>query len=89
MITGNEPAMPAKGERYDEMLGDIPAYYTGLTIRQQFAAMAMQGILANEELRMKLIADSRLEKEWDLTFCVAKEAVIQADALITELNKAQ
>lgn len=69
-ITGNEPAMPepitAGGYRGN---GN-----TGLTIRQQFAMAAMQGILAND-VSVKL-------NSWD----VAIIAVKNADKLIAELN---
>lgn len=46
----------------------------GLTKREYFAAMAMQGMLPHPEL---LIVDEG----------VAKDAVMMADALIAELNK--
>lgn len=54
---------------------------TGFTKRELFAAMAMQGILANNiivnpEDRQKMISTSN----------VAKSAVHYADALITALN---
>ena len=84
MITGNEPANPsmcnynAEGEMLSTYEpGATPGYAFGLTIRQQFAAMAMQGICANDGC--KHVANSTL----------AKEAVEIADALIAELTKAE
>lgn len=49
--------------------------YDGLTKRELFAAMAMQGILS--------------EGDWTNMQSVAHDAVIAADALITALNKEQ
>lgn len=61
IITGNEPAFPVEG------IGG------GLTIRQQFAAMAMQaGITADPDRKPEYIAN---------------DAVLYSDALIAELNK--
>lgn len=45
-----------------------------ITKREQFAAMAMQGLLAN----------SRLDKDWEY---LAQDAVLSADILLWELNK--
>jgi hypothetical protein len=77
-ITGNEPAMPSKIDDYDDRLGDITRNKGGLTIRQHFAAIAMQGLLANPEI----------QKIQSLTVnSIAIEAIQYADALIAELNK--
>jgi len=46
--------------------------YEGLIKREYFAAMAMQGLLANQILKETKIAEA---------------AVLYADALISELNK--
>ena len=67
MITGNEPATASVSYG-----GTI---YEGLTIRQHFAAMAMQGYMANQYTRHQ-----------DALY-VAEYAVKCADALINELNK--
>ena len=77
-ITGDEPATGiVQGREFFE---------PGLTIRQHFAAMAMQGILANEDLRTALLMDARTFKR-DPNYSVAHEAVRQADLLIEELNE--
>lgn len=70
MITGNEPARPATDVN-NETGGFI--HYGGLTIRQHFVAMAMQGILSSSADR-------------GVNFVVSQSVKI-ADALITELNK--
>lgn len=53
----------------------IESHARGLTKREYFAAMAMQGILANSEMGL------------DTQTWIADEAILQADALIEQLNK--
>lgn len=67
MITGNEPTTSS-----------FPNY--GLTIRQHFAAMAMQGMVSNPEIQK--LTSLNLEG-------VAIESVAYANALIKELNKTE
>lgn len=75
-ITGNEPANPLSQFKSSELAHiEGAGVLTGLTIRQQFAAMAMQGILANPELG--LVPYNK----------TAEMAVRQAEALLVELNK--
>ena len=50
----------------------------GLTKREYFAAMAMQGVIISEDYKHVTTAEQ-----------VARWAVAKADALITELNKPQ
>lgn len=76
-LTGNEPAMPAKIDDYDDRLGDITRNKGGLTIRQQFAAMAMQPVISNHG---NPVNDA--EAEYISAICVQ-----MADSLIKELNK--
>jgi hypothetical protein len=54
---------------------------TGVTLREQFAAMAMQGLLAGNYSALAGNADSPVPS------ALAQEAVAHADALIAELNK--
>lgn len=82
MITGNEPAqartgwMPTRADIKDMQQTHLEAVATlptkGLTIRQHFAAMAMQGCLASG-------FETTMEQH-------AKSAVEAADALIAALN---
>ena len=69
-MNGNEPAFPVDGVRVDGQF----AWMNGLTNRELFAAMAMQGMLANES------------NDWDGDF-YAKGAVLLADALIKRLSE--
>lgn len=64
-ITGTEPAYPVGGN----------SGLNGLTVRQQFAMAAMQGLCANPEYI-----------NWP-DGKVASMAVFEADQLIAELNK--
>ena len=73
----NAPAYPAKINPHSQMDGS--SYEPGLTIRQQFAMAAMQG----------LGAEFQASHSHDLDICerLACRAVRMADALINELNK--
>jgi hypothetical protein len=57
--------------------------YTGLSKREQIAAMALQGLLANPEIVNRSTADN---KEWRED--IALTATMVSDALFTELSKA-
>jgi hypothetical protein len=77
-ITGNEPAMPCvdtvnENGRYEPLI-------TGLTIRQQVATAAMQGLLAN-------YVEYGLYGSHESYPAVAEKAVEQADLLIKALNE--
>lgn len=67
-ITGNEPAHPHGA--WGQQTG------TGLTIRQEFAKTALQGICSKQ--------GSLDSYDWNF---LAKHSVKAADALISELNK--
>lgn len=75
MTNGNDTIFPAP-------LG--LNYTSGLTVREHFAAMAMQGHLANIETLRALSQDKSPNGLFELT---AKAAVEMADALIEALNK--
>lgn len=81
-ITGNEPAIPCKVlvEGRDH---EYTETYSGMSIRQHIAAMAMQGMLANSSL-LQSIPKSMADIA-DKIYAIA--AVEHADALIAELNK--
>ena len=85
-ITGDEPAMPIQSlQQSGEQRIDVDFNYLedgtpGLTIRQHFAALAMQGIYG------KISLDFMDVRHMDVRH-VAECAVDAADALINELNK--
>jgi hypothetical protein len=81
-ITGNEPAMPLIEEDENKVQRSISP---GLTIRQHYAGLAMQGILANHWCRNDF-SKNIVALEFDL---VAKQSVAYADALISALNSNQ
>jgi hypothetical protein len=58
---------------------------TGLSKREYFASEAMKGILSNEELRIKMIADQRLDGTNSDNY-IAFHAVKYADELIKQLS---
>lgn len=58
---------------------------TGLTKREYFAAMALQGLLSNASYMNDYNKDKYLLKPWT----VSKVAIEYANALIVELNKDQ
>jgi len=70
---GKESAFPDANHANPQF--NYPTY--GLTKREYFAAMAMQGILANNE---------EGNTQWDYTV-IGKHSLLAADALIEELNK--
>lgn len=76
-IYANEPAIP---HTYEEEVGDYgmkqQQVYNGLSKREYFAAMAMQGILSDQTY----VRPNSTEE-------VSRCAVAMADALIAELNK--
>lgn len=76
MKNGNTPAMPQDRGIWVEGIGDFPTLATGLTKREHFAAMAMQGILP-----MTHNGTDEISQE------IAKIAVSCADALLAELEK--
>ena len=81
MTNPNDPAFVETKEQADD---GIHAYIVraGLTKREYFAAMAMQGIISGMQTRAVDSAAQR--KEWE---GIARSAVLWADALIAELNK--
>jgi hypothetical protein len=81
MITGNETAYPVV--EIEEGVGVAASDERGLTIRQQFAAMAMQGFCANDGWAKTCGKDEFDEYAQRLS----EASVLIADALINELNK--
>lgn len=72
MTEPKEPAYPSETER---QTGPNSFHFMGLTKREYFAAMAMQGMLAGSQ---------GLDiKTWEFS----EQSIALADSLITELNK--
>ena len=85
-ITGNEPAYPI-GEAEKDRLDQYPNIsYPGLSIRQQFAMAAMQGLVSNPDWAKTM----RTPDDWDAYIeRVSIGSVELADALIAELNRTE
>jgi hypothetical protein len=82
MITGNEPAFAAS-ESGTEQITTWEGQ-KGLTIRQHFAAMAMQGILAGKIDKMP---KGLLQNPLPFAEGIISSAIFFADELIEQLNK--
>ena len=65
MDNGERPAFPIKCNNI---------VYAGITKREHFAGLAMQGLLANPEFR-----------EWD-SIRIVKESIVTADELLKQLD---
>tara|TARA_R110000824_G_scaffold220201_2_gene407270 strand:- start:3319 stop:3567 length:249 start_codon:yes stop_codon:yes gene_type:complete len=82
MNNGNTPAMPQSGDAYTDISGykDIPGRIEngmGLSKREQFAAMAMTGLVTHDRFCT------------EETNTMAAWAVECADALLSQLEKAK
>jgi hypothetical protein len=75
----NEPAYPL------EKNISISECFAGLTKREHFAGLAMQGLLANQTVRDILSGNNGMQVP-DL---IAEYSLQYADALIEELNKTE
>ena len=77
----------AYNEYSSEHGGDIEKQEWGLTKREWFAGLAMQGILAAPECVLSEAKDIASIHGVDREVILAHLAALQADALIAELNK--
>jgi hypothetical protein len=88
MKNGNRPAHPLNGEKWQKQIdnGVSGEYFAGPTKREYFAAMAMQGILANptETLENKSLLQSKLINSSLETVC--KQSIKYADELLKQLG---
>jgi hypothetical protein len=82
MSRANEPAFPGENAM---RFGQTNDCNPGMTLREHFAGLAMQGFAANSELSAKL---ARQQPE-TVAQVYAVAAVLAADALIAELEKAK
>ena len=79
---GDEPAFPVECQYRDGLpttgiqTGNTTGWEPGLTKREHFAAMAMQGLLSNSACPMPYKV-------------IARDSVIMADELLLELSKAK
>lgn len=90
MNNGNEPAYPSPAAYSAN--GDVVIYHElGLTKREYFAAMAMQGMCALQDDRYWHKSCGMTPEEWqaDIIARDAAHAVRTADALLAELAKEQ
>ena len=79
MITGNEPAMP-----HPKHEGK-----SGLSIREEFAARAMQGIVSGNYSNLdfqKYMKEYANESKITFSTLIAKLSIEYADSLIAQLN---
>ncbi len=74
------PAFPTRNEA---QIGPISYHYEGMTLRDYFAAKAMQGILSNASLLE--VVDQKFEAD-STRDAVSKYAFGVADAMIKERN---
>ena len=82
MTKPNDPVHSLKYKEYREARPDIEHIYMGLTKREHFAAMAMQGILVAKFGQM--VANVPESCRYEL---LGKDALLCADALLAELSK--
>lgn len=80
-ITGDEPAFP--NALYAGP--DDHAYVDGMTLRQYYTGLAMQGLVSQQAPVDRIIN----EANQFLTKQIADASVIIADALINSLNKSE
>jgi hypothetical protein len=80
MNNADKPAMPAIAANNDEFLSahDYDPVNSGLTKREHFAAMAMQGVMANESSTIAFYKEDAKT--------LAAYAVANADALLAALE---
>ncbi len=85
MTKPNDSASPIKGQCSEDPIRGIRIdAQPGLTKRELFAAMAMQGILADQLVKY---ADIAINKEANMGQLISEDAVGFADALIEALSK--
>jgi hypothetical protein len=82
----NDPASPVEVSNVDgNIIGNQTSQFsyfaTGLTKREYFAGLAMQGIIGNSKVIYAMTSAAKTE--------TARFAVELADALIEELNKSE
>jgi hypothetical protein len=93
MKNSDLPAMPVSEKIDDQVIAQAKAsgviikheiQHQGLTKREHFAAMAMQGMLANTDMMKVVIHSDEFASPWD---DFAAQAVQQSDALLAALEE--
>lgn len=79
MENGKQPITPVKYNESDS--------FNGLTKREYFAGLAMQGILAKEAFAERIFNED--EGNHSKRTIIAKSSVIMADELLAELEKSK
>lgn len=82
-ITGNEAAFPYQYKGKNQFDWDEIKYGYGMTLRQYYAGVAMQGLCANHKWTETINGDDWDEYQDRLT----EASVSIADAIIVALNK--
>jgi hypothetical protein len=72
--------------RPDDFIAHIPDETGGITIREHFAILAMQGLLNSMNRQSTWISPNDGYVDYIIENILAKEAVACADALIEQLN---
>lgn len=92
-ITGKEPAYPVlNSDGFCTSLENVSgkdAGATGLTIRQQFAMAAMQGLISQAQSSEAAQNKYTCNDGWVEPITICRNAVTFADALIAELNRTE
>lgn len=90
MNNADKPAMPCETyDRHEETMICETKEYTGLTKREYFAAMAMQGAMSTLSTPERSDAMVSIAKATgkSVSQVIALQAIQQADALLKELEK--
>jgi hypothetical protein len=76
MNNSDKPAMPIQLDYLPDNGTRTVELWRGLSKREHFAAMAMQGMLSNSSLYGETVAEE-----------IARQSILMADALLQELSK--
>ena len=82
-MNGNEPAFPEPFLSHPNL---ALATKPGLSKREYFAAMAMQGLLSNPEYMRELDVSYKIKVITDKNVMLAREAVDMSDELLKQLE---
>ena len=76
------------GEQNAFPFDDKNKFYYGMSLREYFAGLAMQGMLANTNMYEEYIQrTSENQEDWSEGECFSNSAIYYADALLEELAK--